>query len=250
MDRDLEELSELAGQMQAMVEGMGAAQAAMRVETEAADPRGAVTVVLDPSGRLSAARPSAQWADRVEPEELGAAVLEAIQLGQGERLARWAEAAQAPSQSPSQSTPAPPSPPVAAPAPDFDLRQLTEEATSMLEAVERLQAGASAEESAPEPDGHHDPVEVTLSRSGEPTVVWIDPGWARSVSRNELAGRLRQAFEDAYTAYDAGGGTAAAPPLPEMSPQMAALAANPAGVLLGYVENLRTTLGTDGEEDR
>jgi DNA-binding protein YbaB len=244
VDPTLDEIVRLSTELQALVAPLAGAGGALQEEAEGADPNQAVTVVLDRAGRVSAVRPSTQWAERVPAEGFGAAVLQAVQAAQGVRLQRWAEAAR--STPPSAAAPPAPTPPTprAASGPPINVMSLLDEVTTAFDSLDRLAEQVAAQRAAP-PAGSaaegaaSGDVHVTLSAQGEVAAVHADPGWVAHTNLNRLGERLLEAFQQAYEQHDAG----VRPPAPiQLSPQMQAVAADPAGTLLRYVEDLRSSL--------
>lgn len=240
MDPTLDEIVQLSGELQAFSRSFASAGAALREQSEGGDPQGGISVVLDGSGRVTAVRPSARWTERIQPEQLGGAVLQAVQAAQGVRLERWAEAARS---EPSAPAPAPPEP-TAADGPPIDVMSMVDELTTAFDALGRFAEEVSARPRTPivVPDElSSGDVEVSLSGLGEPVAVRVNRDWARRTNLNRLSERLLEAFERAYAEYDAGGGARPQTGV-ELSPQLKAVAANPVGALLRYAEDVRASL--------
>lgn len=238
MDPKVNEIVRLSTELQAMCGSLARGSTALQ-DCEGSDPHQAVTVVLDQSGRVAAVRPSALWAQRIQPEALGGAVLQAVQAAQAVRMERWVAAARV--QPP---MPAPPVPePSASTGPAFDPMALLDEVITAFEAIDGFSeqvAARSAQRDASTDEEIHDGARVSLSSLGEPVSVHVDPAWARRANLSRLSERLLEAFEQAYAQYDSGAATQ--PAAIEFSPQMKAVAADPGGALLRYVEGLRSSL--------
>jgi DNA-binding protein YbaB len=242
VDDELQEILTVAAELQALSGAFAQGQSALREDTEGTDTRNAITVVLDGDGRVSAVRPSTRWSEAVPPEALGTAVLEAVQSAQGRRLERWAERAK----DTADRTPAPPPqpPPSAQDAAPVNILGLVGELVSMFDTLE-LFAGGRSEGSGPVADTpveHAGRVDVTLSPTGQPAQVWVEPRWAASVSRTGLSERILDAFEKAYDDHDARRSTGQAGFAPTMSPGMSALAADPGGVLARFMADVQADL--------
>jgi DNA-binding protein YbaB len=111
-------------------------------------------------------------------------------------------------------------------------------------AAQRAARAAAPEAAAPAPTtdaaASHE-VQVTLSGLGEVAAVRVDPAWAARTNLSRLSERVLEAFQQAYEQYDSAAGASRPAPI-ELSPQMQAVAADPAGTLLRYAEDLRSSL--------
>lgn len=246
-DSTLDEIAALSAELQALCGSLAGANAALQDESEGSDPSNAVTVILNRAGRVATVRPSSMWRDRITPEEFGTAVLNAVQAAQAVRLERWAEAAR----SAPPAAPAPQPQPQPGTAPAINLTSLLDEVMTAFDTVDRLAEQAAeqratrtvrqtGDEAAPAGEAAPSDVRVTLSAQGEVAAVSVDGGWAARTNLSRLSERVLEAFEQAYEQYDSGAATRSTGI--ELPPQMQAVAADPAGTLLRYVEDLRASL--------
>lgn len=249
MDSDIQqELTSLIGELTELTAVFARGQAAAEVEIEGTDPQGAVSVRLDPAGRVAAFRPHAQWRSRVSADELGTAIVQAVQAATLTRMERWAEAIGDETAAP----PAPPSLPRVAPSTDMavDLPALTEEVLSRFEALDTAPGGAAAgtdgDDTAQVVAGTAR-VRVALAFGGIPTAMAIDPGWLGTANLTRLAEEVQAAFTAAYAELDAAGAQVVAGP--QMSAAMAAVARDPAGMLLRYAQTLGVDVSPDAPTD-
>lgn len=237
MSDRLQELLRKAERVQRDVQAFEHARATLREEAEANDRRSAVTVVLDPDGRVRAVRPATQWAERVPADELGAAVFEAIQIAQGRRMERWVEAAE-------QAGPVPsPSEQPAADAPLIDLSAMVGDLLRMFDGLGGPgQAPAEQEQAEPDTDSVGSaPVRVVLDRAGEPSEVHVSARWASALGADTLGRRLTAAFERAYETYVPAGAEAERD---HASADLAAVLADPVGVLTRYTQSVYDSRGS------
>jgi DNA-binding protein YbaB len=249
MDSTSERIARLAGELADLAVPLVAANSAIRTASgEASDPRNAVSVVIDGTGRVNRVRPSALWAQRISPSELGDAVLAAVQAALAARIAECVKAVQ---RSNEAATAAPnTSRSVAAAAsagvdPLSDLRAVLHEVSAAIEQLDQV-AEQQVEEAAgltgtTAEDRHsRRPARVILSAYGEPAEVRVDPTWAKRATLQQITDELRRAFERAYQEFDSSA-AARAPSVIELPPRMAAIAADPVGALTRYVDDLRSS---------
>jgi DNA-binding protein YbaB len=245
MSDRLRELMRTAERVQREVRAFEHARTTLREEVEASDRQAAVTVVLDPDGRVRTIRPARQWADRVPAEELGAAVFEAIQLAQGRRMERWVELAeQAPEPPPVSSTPGPATTgPTTAEPPLVDLPTMVGDLLRLFDGLGAAQQPSAQEPAEPDTDSvGSKPVRVVLGRSGEPAEVHVSARWASALGADTLGRRLTAAFEEAYEAYDDAPTTHADGE--QVSPELEAVMADPVGVFTRYTQSILDNGGT------
>lgn len=229
------ELASVVDELNELSATLSQAQGFLLADSEGSDSRGAVSVRLDAAGRVAAFRPNAQWRNRVAPDELGDAVLEAVQLATTARFGRWADAMEAGATAP----PAPPPRVTMAAGPTVDLMGLVEEVLTGFEALADAQAVAPST-SGPGSDlvAGTARVRITMADGGVPTAVHLDPRWIANASLTRLAEEVLDAFQAAYDHYDGTSAGAATTATPAMSAAMAAVAADPAGMLLRYARSL------------
>jgi DNA-binding protein YbaB len=183
----------------------------------AADARGmdsteAVTVALNGDGHVATVQVTAGWRRRLDPDDLGDAVREAVQAAAGARLAAWGGAY-------AESAASPDAPAETPPVRDSFAEQLREAATArmssedgraallellaMAEAVERgldevsarLQSTIDATHTGRSADRH---VTVTVTGGGEVTGVRYDRDWLRGAHEINIGRQTAAAFAAAY----------------------------------------------------
>jgi DNA-binding protein YbaB len=184
---------------------LGAAPA----QTDGWDSRRAVRVTVDGSGRVVDAELGLSWRDILEPAELGAAVVEAVDTAEADRMDAWKRA----------------TPQAADPAdaghgiPDLSdaggpgrFRSLSDPAVQestrelyylAMDAIDRLgEAGRAMDQATTDPVRGHSPdrlVTVTVD-GGRVTAVDFDQSWLSKAPAVEITRRLRAAFEAAAQA--------------------------------------------------
>lgn len=249
MDSTSERIARLADELATRAAALAAAGSAIRaVSSEGADPRKAVSVVLDGSGRVTRVRPSALWAQRITPGELGDAVFAAVQAAEAARIAEYVAAVQRSHET--DAAAAATAPPRGTAAPDearplSNLPAVLDEIATAIAGLDRLieqppvQPGEHTRTTAENVRSHR-PVQVILSRSGEHSAVRIDPQWAQRANLQQLTTELGGAFERAYQEFDTSA-DARAPSASELPPRMAAIAADPLGALHRHVDELRAS---------
>jgi DNA-binding protein YbaB len=203
----LEDLGRLLAEAAAVREQTRAAAAAAAY-VRGSDSTESVTVSLNGDGHVAAVQVAAGWRQRLDPDDLGDAVLEAAQAAAVARLAAWGEAY-------TKESPAAATPPVRE---DF-AEQLNEVATArmssadgraallellaMAEAVEqgldevsaRLQSTIDAAHVGRSADRH---VTVTVTGGAEVTGVRYDRGWLRDAHEANIGRQTVSAFAAAY----------------------------------------------------
>ncbi|MEO7234658.1 MAG: hypothetical protein ABIW80_04715 [Lapillicoccus sp.] len=176
----------------------------------AKDGSGAVTVTLDPQGRLTQILVSMTWRQHLSPQTLAAAVNDAMTAAGVERMNTWgADVAQAADRAVSAPTP----------LPADDLAQRLSEAAAAdgsgvvessmqtmrdqlrelvdgIEDVKRdIQAHLAREFAGRSPSGH---AKATIAGNGSVVDLSFDRGWLESAHANNIGREALQAIQDAY----------------------------------------------------
>lgn len=197
--RELQELQQYAAGLQEVAVSMQAP--AMR-PLEREDHAGAFMVRLDEGGLPDRIQVASDWAHRVDPEDIGQAVLEAYGAAAGARMEAWAEhlqrsdwqqrilrtgadgAGQTPEQWPAQREGPPPS-----------MDEVAEAAITALRSATISPAVATDRHDAPDVNAARRAV-IALHQ-GRMTSCEVDASWARRQSSRSLAGVLGRALERA-----------------------------------------------------
>ncbi|MEQ7006700.1 hypothetical protein ABN028_10870 [Actinopolymorpha sp. B17G11] len=82
-------LDYLVADLETMINAHECARQAMQVPVQAADSRAAFTVDVRASGQLTRVQPATAWRERVQPDEVGAAVLEAVRNAEAQQWEFW-----------------------------------------------------------------------------------------------------------------------------------------------------------------
>lgn len=173
--------------------------------TDGSDPSGTVTVRLDADGQFDGVTVANNWRDKVEPSELGAALLTAFQQAHVVRLTRWAEALPDPAAEP---TPPPPrsnpfglptlhDPPPAEKVERFDREQVMGDLLGALDGLTAVAPARTADQapvSGADQRGH---VTVTVGSDGMPSAVDVDAAWATGAPLAQLIRTIEEAFSAA-----------------------------------------------------
>lgn len=198
-------LDGLLAEVQALQDGVRRAFAAAPHQTlTSSDPSGAVTLELSGHGRrVTRVAVAANWRDRVTPESLGAAVLEAALRPQ---LQQVSDLLAGVGPHPAGVGPAydPPVRPSAFAPLDLQASLGWNGLGRMLEVVQR--AIVTLERTGPGPAPVIAPVvgrsanrRVSVSLiGGQLSDVTVDAGWAGGVGRQQLSDAFNEAFEDGY----------------------------------------------------
>lgn len=213
-----ERLAALLGQAAAMAEAMRSSYKPLPETMEATDTAGVVTVTLEGQGKkVTRVIVAADWKDKIDPEGLQLAVVEAVLSAQLGPVRDFLTAAT------SATTSTPPTPPTLPPPPvvkepsatlDWDgLGRMFETVDSALDALIANDGSAVPyKDERAGVDGVSDNRRVTVTLvAGQLTAVKIDPKWALSANRQSLCDSLGQAFSAAYEAAAASPGRGAAP---------------------------------------
>jgi DNA-binding protein YbaB len=207
----------LEGLGRLLAEGAAAQEQTRAAAAAAANARGtdstdAVTVSLNSDGHVASVQVAAGWRHRLDPDDLGDAVRQAVWAAAVARLAAWGEAyADEPASSQGDT--------VTPPIHDSFAERLREAATArmssadgraallellaMAEAVERgldevsarLQSTVDATHTGRSADRH---VTVTVTGGGEVTGVRYDRGWLRDAHEVNIGRQTVSAFAAAY----------------------------------------------------
>jgi DNA-binding protein YbaB len=186
----------------------------------AKDATGAVTASTGPDGRVADVKVDPDWSRRLTVDQLGSAVVEAVNDAALRRLAAWAETTDAPMDAmPGHSAdtgrrPGEPAPlhlpQIPPPGPLGDLSSATVEANVgelfelMADARGAMDAiGRRLEDWATTRNRGHSPGrEVTVTLQGnQPVEVEFSPVWIRHADAGEITRALRKAFAVAYQAH-------------------------------------------------
>jgi hypothetical protein len=204
-------------------------------EYRGTDPQHAVSVVVDRAGRVTAVRPSARWTELIEPDQLGASVLSAVEVALTLAAQEW-------TRPPVARRPGPPERPTSTSAP-IDPMALLDELMTAFDALGRQAEQLSTRAGSPTRalGGDANEVSVTMSEAGLPVSITVDAAWSQRVSLNRLSERFVEAFDQAYRDLDHTVAQRREDTF-TLSPQLRALAADPGGALHRYVDDLRHSL--------
>ena len=244
-EQPLEELAAAARKLQDMADAFDRADQAMRQEVDGTDSRGAFTVHMDSDGRVVNVRPSARWRELLDANDVGAAVLEAVQAAQARRLELWAEALVTPHD---RGGTRPDDDNALAAMVDGRNRSSTiipddgplDLAALIDECIKELDRAIDSEISQHDPSkvtGPGSRVTVTLGPAGEVLAVDVDARWAATANRESLATHLMRTFEAAYEQFDCE--RTLQHQSFSMPPELARVANDPVGTLRRYAEFLK-----------
>ncbi|GAB3399662.1 hypothetical protein GCM10027569_02170 [Flindersiella endophytica] len=231
-DDAVSKLAELAAETSAFAGRLEAAESAANTPVTANDQLGAATVTLDESGRVSTVRLHARWQEKLPPDQLASAVLEAIQAAELRRVELWSEALTA-----AEARPAPVVSATESAAtsrtdslPVVDLAALAEESISLLASLNQPREPAADPARAELAAGDH--ARVVLTPDGSVSQLLLDATWVGRASLSKLNETLNDAFRTAYETLDA---RPSVPALPKVvSPELATVMQDPGGALLRY----------------
>jgi DNA-binding protein YbaB len=254
----LEEIAAAARKLRDMADAFDRADQAMRQEVDGTDSRGAITVHMDSGGRVVNVRPSARWREFIDANEVGAAVLQAVQAAQARRLQLWAEALVAPGDE--DGTPDDDDDETSASVVDvrhrpssnlpddkpLDLVALIGEGIQELDRVIHLETTDVRDPTTVTGPGSR--VTVTLGPAAEVLAIDVDARWAATTNRESLAVHLVQAFESAYEQFDSE--RAPQHQTSSMPTELARVANDPVGTLRQYAESLKDWPGLARSTDR
>lgn len=205
MDDLIEQLTQMQRYTAALQEMIAAAQVHAPSQAEGSDPGRTVHVILGEDGLPKSFRVANDWNRRIEPANLGSAVLQACQAAMAERLSAWTNALQEEGwedkltalrtgttgvQEASQATPTSRLP--VQQKPPRHLSDVTEDVLKALDNVGGL--NQSTESVAAAGSAAEGRLTITLSRSGL-TSCNADPRWAS----NQTAARLMDALSEALS---------------------------------------------------
>jgi hypothetical protein len=195
-----------------------AAPDVLRSPRAGTDATGLLSVDVGPDGRVSGVSVAPDWSSGLTVEELGNAVVEAVNDAALNRLADWADATDTPPGAAGEAVDAdrrpsehsrPPLPRIPPPGPLGDLSNAGVEANVgelfelMADARAAIDAAGRrlAERAAARTSGHSPGREVTVTLQGNlPVEVEMSPTWARRAAATEIGRALRLAFAAAYRA--------------------------------------------------
>ncbi|MEU5883510.1 hypothetical protein [Spirillospora sp. NPDC047279] len=230
---------------------------------EAADSRSVFTVKIDSSNRIVKVRPNSRWRAKVPADELGSALLDAVQSAVSLRFERWLSPVNTSQESRAETassvvatTREPPTRESKAPI-DFiavldELLRKSHALQSATDAVIRDHSGEIREHLYRD---HR--VLMDFAADGLPSRIDINTSWVEKIDLSQLSDGLNDSFKMAYASFDR-----AMCSKPEhsaaVSEDFAAISEDPAGSLLNYAAQLgidttnisRTQRGRDGTRSR
>lgn len=205
---DEERLAALLGEAGALAEAVRDAYKPPSAIVESSDAAGVVTVTLEGTDRrVTRAVVAADWKDKIGPEGLELAIVEAVLSAQ---LGPVRDFLSAVTDAVPPAAPRPSPPPRAAKDPTTaldwdDLGRMFDTVDRALDAFATNRSGEQGGMAAGDPGvaitGSSDNRRITVSLvNGQPTSVKIDHRWLGSTNRQSLCDSLVQAFTAAYSA--------------------------------------------------